>query len=60
MEKVKSDILGKYGIISPLYEEIMSQKIDLESGGGFYIFKDVKYAANVVVDISILINSITD
>jgi len=30
------------------------------SGGGFYIFKDVKYAANVVLDIFILINQITD
>ena len=36
----------------------MKRAIDPKAGGGFYTFKDVKYAANVTVDIWMLISSI--
>jgi len=48
-------IFKKNGISNNLENEIRNSHFDVTKGGGFYIFKDVKYAANVVVDIWMLL-----
>ena len=45
---------------NPLEEEIKKQPISLLYGGGFYVLKNIKYAANVYIDVWLLVEAIDD
>lgn len=53
-------IVGKRDIKNPLEEDIKKQPISILYGGGFYVLKHVKYAANVFIDVWLLVESIDD
>ena len=48
----------KKNIANPLEEEISEREISVHKGGGFFVIKDIKYAANVHVDIWIMVGSV--
>lgn len=45
---------------NPLLDELKKQPVSVLYGGGFYVLKNVKYAANVHADIWMLIEAIDD
>ena len=45
---------------NPLYDELKKQPVSVLYGGGFYVLKNVKYAANVYADIWMLVEAIDE
>jgi len=56
----KGGEFGKRDISNPLESEIEQQAVNVLYGGGFYILKNVKYAANIYADIWILVEALDD
>lgn len=52
--------VGKRDIKNPLEEEISKAPVSILYGGGFYVLKNVKYAANVYADIWIMVEALDD
>ena len=58
MSQLNSVVADQLQTQNPLKEEIENYVIQKNNGGGFYELKDVKYAANVRVDIKMLIKGV--
>ena len=57
LDKIRNKTIVNAGIKNNLEQEIANYSLSVD-GGGFYILREVKYAANVFIDIWILLEQI--